>query len=66
MTDLEAKLGLDTATNELRNGDFETGDMTGWFTADLEGIYTIAQEGTYFEAFFPYNAPIYAVDGTYF
>lgn len=63
---LDEKLGLDTATEELRNGDFETGDMTGWFTLDLEKNYIVTKEGTFFEEYYPINVPQYAVDGNYF
>lgn len=66
LTDLADRLGLDTATSELRNGDFETGDLTGWFTVDLGETYKVHTEGEYFDSYFPLNIPIYSVDGTYF
>lgn len=65
IADLDEKLGLDTATKELRNGDFETGDLTGWFTSDLADSYKVRTEGEYFESYYALNIPIYAVDGQY-
>lgn len=64
--DLEQRLGLDSATKNIRNGDFETGDMTGWFTLDLGDAYGVDEEGEYFDTFYPLNIPRYAVDGNYF
>lgn len=66
LSDLDDRLGLDTATKEIRNGDFETGDLTGWFTVDLGDSYNIYEEGEYFDSYYPLNIPIYAVDGKYF
>ncbi len=66
LTDLDSRLGLDTATSELRNGDFETGDLTGWFTLDLGDSYAIYEEGDFFDSYYGLNIPIYAVEGKYF
>lgn len=65
-TGIGEKLGLDSATNEIRNGGFETGDLTGWFSYDLGESYVVTTEGTLFEQYYPYNAPIYNVTGDYF
>ncbi len=66
ITDLDKLLGLDSATYQLRNGDFETGDMTGWFTLDLGENYGVYEDGTFFEDFYPINIPTYATEGNYF
>ena len=66
IVDLDGKLGIDGASNELRNGDFETGDMTGWFTVDLGENYGVYEDGTFFEEYYPVNVPTYAADGNYF
>lgn len=63
---LDDRLGLDTAGSELRNGGFETGDTTGWFTIDLNDSYSVYGESTFFDALFPLNPPKYGVDGEYF
>ncbi|MGI6781361.1 MAG: hypothetical protein ACOX56_00770 [Acholeplasmataceae bacterium] len=67
LENISDKLGLDNVTHEIRNGGFETGDMTGWFTdAAGVGAYVISSRETYFEDFFPDNIPIYNKEGTYF
>ncbi len=65
-TGIGEKLGLEDATNEIRNGGFETGDTTGWFTYDLEESYVVTSDGTLFEQYYPLNPPIYNATGEYF
>ena len=63
---ISEQLGIEDATYELRNGGFETGDMTGWFT-DASGYtsYTVSSADTYFDQFYS-PAPVYNKEGTYF